>query len=111
MSSARLLLTLAATGLLWGQNVRPCGCGAESNGPPANRESRPYAQAPEDLRPFSKFTTPYYQNYTKIVEYNGAAREAVTLNPADVDTVRIGFLGPIENHRDQALGNMMLNGS
>jgi ABC-type branched-subunit amino acid transport system substrate-binding protein len=111
MSSVRWLIALASAGLLWGQNVTPCSCGAESAGPPPNRESRPYAQAPEDLRPFSKFTTPYYEHYTTLIEYNGAAREAPTLKPADVDSVHIGFLGPIENHRDQALGNMMLNGA
>ena len=31
-------------------------------------------------------------------------------NP-DVDEVRIGFLGPIENHPEQPLGQMMLNGA
>ena len=45
------------------------------------------------------------------MEYNGAARDAVTLKPQDVDEVRIGFLGPIENHPDEALGRMMLNGA
>ncbi len=88
-----------------------CACGANPPGPPANRELRPYAIAPEDMRPFSKFTVPYYENYTKQVEYNGAAREIPTLKPADVDEVRIGFLGPVENHPDEKLGKMMLNGA
>jgi ABC-type branched-subunit amino acid transport system substrate-binding protein len=63
------------------------------------------------MRPFSNFAEPYYENYTKTVEYNGAARDAVTLKPEDVDEVRIGFLGPVENHPDQALGRLMLEGS
>jgi ABC-type branched-subunit amino acid transport system substrate-binding protein len=71
----------------------------------------PYAGEPEDLRPFSKFTVPYYENYTKLVEYNGAARDVPTVKPEAVDEVRIGFLGPIENHPDQALGRMMLSGA
>ena len=45
------------------------------------------------------------------MEYNGAAREVPTLKPQDVDEVRIGFLGPVENHPDEALGRMMLNGA
>ncbi|HLJ50704.1 MAG TPA: ABC transporter substrate-binding protein [Bryobacteraceae bacterium] len=88
-----------------------CTCGANPPGPPANRELHPYASAPEDMRPFSKFTVPYYENYTKQVEYNGAAREIRTLKAEDVDEVRIGFLGPVENHPDERLGKMMLNGA
>jgi len=72
---------------------------------------RPYAGEPEDLRPFSKFTTPYYENYTKTVEYNGAARDTETVKPADIDEVRIGFLGPVENHPQEKLGKMMLAGA
>jgi hypothetical protein len=49
-----------------------CPCGAN----PAAKVSRtlePYAGAPEDLRPFSRFTKPYYEHYTKTPEYNGPA--------------------------------------
>jgi len=95
----------------WAQGAGPCSCGANPPGPPANREMRPYAGEPEDLRPFSKFTTPYYENYTKTVEYNGAARDTETVKPADIDEVRIGFLGPVENHPQEKLGKMMLAGA
>jgi ABC-type branched-subunit amino acid transport system substrate-binding protein len=71
----------------------------------------PYAGEPEDMRPFSRFTQPYYEHYTKIVEYNGAARDVPAPKLSDIDEVRIGFLGPVENHPDQALGRMMLNGA
>ena len=63
------------------------------------------------MRPFSKFTVPYYENYSKLVEYNGAARDVPTVKPEEVDEVRIGFLGPVENHPDQRLGTAMLNGA
>ena len=63
------------------------------------------------MRPFSKFTVPYYENYGKLVEYNGAARDVPTVKPEEVDEVRIGFLGPVENHPDQRLGNAMLHGA
>ena len=33
------------------------------------------------MRPFSKFTVPYYENYTRLVEYNGAARDVPTVKP------------------------------
>lgn len=87
---------------------RWCACGSNPPGPPPPRKSDPYAGAPEDMRPFSRFTRPYHEHYTGLVEYNGAARE---VPGPEVSEVRIGFLGPIRNHRDQALGNMMLNGA
>ena len=55
--------------------------------------------------------TPYYEFYTKLIEYNGAARDVPTVKASDVDEVRIGFLGPIENHPEEALGKMMLAGA
>ena len=105
------LLVLATAGMIGAQPPSHCSCGANPPGPPQNRELRPYANAPEDMRPFSKFTAPYYENYEKLIEYNGAARDVPTVKPADVDEVRIGFLGPIENHPDQKLGQMMLKGA
>jgi ABC-type branched-subunit amino acid transport system substrate-binding protein len=72
---------------------------------------KPYAQEPEDLRPFSKFTTPYYEHYTDIVEYNGAAREYPGPDVKDLTEIRIGFIGPISNHPDEVFGKRMLNGA
>ena len=96
-----VLLTLCAAAM----SAQTCACGANPPGPPPNRELRPYANAPEDMRPYSKFTVPYYEHYGKLVEYNGGARDVPTLKPEEVDEVRIGFLGPVENHPDQRLGS------
>jgi ABC-type branched-subunit amino acid transport system substrate-binding protein len=93
------------------QPLAKCACGANPPSSPAARELRPYAAAPDDMRPYSNFTAPYYSYYEKLVEYNGAARDAAIVKAADVDEVRIGFLGPVENHRDERLGKMMLNGA
>lgn len=91
------------------QTFTGCSCGANPPGRPAARTLKPYAQEPEDLRPFSKFTVPYYQHYVDQVEYNGAARSTPVVT--DVDEVRIGFIAPLENHPDLALGKRMLNGA
>jgi len=106
-----LWLAPAACGLLWAQGAGTCACGANPPGPPKQREVHPYAGSPADMRPYGKFTEPYYEHYTKTVEYNGGARDVPTLKASDVDEVRLGFLGPVENHPDQALGRMMLNGA
>ena len=106
--SAMLLLAL---GQVAAQPPAKCACGANPPPPPKNRELRPYANAPEDMRPYSNFTAPYYSHYEKLVEYNGAARDVPAVRPDAVDEVRIGFLGPVENHRDEQLGRMMLKGA
>ncbi len=88
-----------------------CACGQNPPGPPAARSLKPYAGAPQDLRPFSKFTTPYHEFYQDLIEYNGAARDLPEPNLQDLSEVRLGFIGPISNHPDQAAGNRMLNGA
>ena len=92
------------------QVIAQCSCGSNPPGLPAPRSLKPYANAPEDLRPFSKFTTPYYEHYQDLIEYNGAARDIPDPDLKDLSEIRIGFVGPLYNHPDQALGKRMLNG-
>lgn len=101
------LLVLSAAA----QNTNGCSCGSNPPGRPQPRSLRPYAGAPQDLRPWSKFGEPYFENYTDLVEYNGAARDVPDPGPKDITEVRIGFLGPLYSHPDQALGNRMLDGA
>ena len=104
------ILVLLAPGAMWGQ-APACACGAHPPGPPPDRTLQPYANTPGDLRPFSKFTPPYYEHYTKLVEYNGAARDIPAAKLADIPEVAIGFLGPVREHKDEALGQAMLHGA
>ena len=105
------ILVAMLAGAAWAQAPAPCSCGHNPPGPPATRSLKPYTGAPEDLRPFSKFTTPYHEFYQDLVEYNGAARDAADPDLRDLSEVRIGFIGPVYAHPDQALGNRMLNGA
>ncbi len=111
----RRLFLLSLAGLLglsaWGQSFDGCSCGSKSVGRPAPRVMKPYAGAPEDLRPFSKFTKPYWENYTDLVEYNGAARELPDGDLNQLTEIRIGFIGPIANQPDEVFGKRMLNGA
>ena len=104
-----LVLLVGSVCPAWSQTFKGCACGKNPPGRPAARSMKPYAQEPEDMQPFSKFTEPYYQHYVDLVEYNGAARDIPM--PKDVTEVRIGFIGPLENHPDAALGKRMLNGA
>jgi branched-chain amino acid transport system substrate-binding protein len=106
-----LLMTAVLAGAAWAQTPAPCPCGKNPPGPPPNRTLKPYANEPEDLRPFSKFTEPYHEFYQDLVEYNGAARDIPDPDPNSLSEIRIGFLGPLNYDPDQALGNRMLNGA
>lgn len=104
-----VLVLLCAAGA-WAQTAGGCSCGSHPPGRPANRTMTPYAQEPEDMRPFSKFTQPYYEHYTSLVEYNGAARDLPDGDARKLGEVRIGFIGPVSNHPDQVFGQRMLHG-
>ena len=93
------------------QTPGPCACGSNPPGRPPTRSLKPYTGAPEDLRPFSKFTTPYYEHYQDLIEYNGAARDIPDPDLKDLSEIRIGFLAPLYDHPDQVLGKRMLNGA
>jgi len=95
----------------WAQSLDPCPCGSKQPGPPAQRSLKPYTGAPDDLRPFSKFTTPYHEFYQDLVEYNGAARDVPDPSLKDLSEIRIGFVGPLYDHPQQVFGNRMLNGA
>jgi branched-chain amino acid transport system substrate-binding protein len=108
----RSLLAVAfIAGAALAQTPGPCSCGANPPGRPVQRTMAPYANAPDDLRPYAHFTKPYYEHYTKTVEYNGPARDVAVPDLKDITEVPVGFLGPVQEHRDQALGRMMLNGA
>jgi len=106
-----LLAALLAFARLIAADANSCSCGRNPPPPPPPRELAPYALEPEDMRPYNSYTKPYYYNYTKLVEYNGAARDVATVPASDVNEVRIGFLGPIYQHKDIKLGTAMLNGA
>ena len=89
----------------------PCPCVDKPAGPPASRSLKPYTGAPDDLRPFSKYTTPYHEFYQDLIEYNGAARDVPDAELKDLSEIRIGFVGPLYDHPQQVLGNRMLNGA
>jgi ABC-type branched-subunit amino acid transport system substrate-binding protein len=105
IAAAMLACTAAA------QTSVPCACGKNPPGRPESRSLKPYTGAPDDLRPFSKFTTPYYEYYQDLVEYNGAARDIPDPDLKSLSEIRIGFLAPLYDHPDQVLGNRMLNGA
>jgi len=108
VSIAAIAVVLACAA--WAQ-APPCSCGKNPPGLPHPRSLKPYAGAPQDLRPFSKFTEPYHEFYQDLVEYNGAARDIPDPDLSTLSEIRIGFLAPLYDHPDQALGARMFNGA
>ena len=108
----RLLLAVV---VLWVASAQAqqftCSCGSNPPGTPKPRTVTPYAGTPEDLQPYGKFTTPYYEHYTSLIEYNGAARELPDGDFKSLNEIRIGFLAPLYDNPEQALGKRMLNGA
>jgi branched-chain amino acid transport system substrate-binding protein len=92
-----------------GRNAHDCECGAHPPGPPRDRTVKPYANEPDDLRPYSKFATPYDLNYVNPNIYVGAGRDLP--EPKNLSEVRIGFCGPIEHNPDSLFGLRMLHGA
>ena len=106
-----VMIAAALSCAAWAQDSFTCSCGKHPPGRPAPRYLKPYAGAPDDLRPFSKFTPPYHEYYQDLIEYNGAAREVPDPDLKTLDEIRIGFLAPLYDHPDQVRGSRMLNGA
>lgn len=76
-----------------------------------------YGNTPNDFEPFGKFAEPYKRFFMEKLEFNGPGREKP--EPEGLDTVKIGFLGPLQPTvsvatggmtYDYVLGRKMLNG-
>lgn len=76
-----------------------------------------YGQTPRDLEPFG-YVAPFKRHFLVQMEYTGPGRGIP--EPENVDTVKIGFLGPIEptvsvatggRSHEENLGQMMLRGT
>ncbi len=106
-----VVLAAALMGAAWGQSTTVCACGKNPPGRPPTRSLKPYTGAPDDLRPFTKFTPPYHEYYQDLIEYNGAARDIPDPDLKTLDEIRIGFLAPLYDHPDQERGKRMLNGA
>ena len=109
--ASAFVLVIGLISSAYAQSPAPCACGKNPPGVPAPRTLKPYAAAPDDLRPYSKFTPPYYEHYQNLVEYNGAARDIPDADLKELTEIRIGFLAPLYDHPDQVRGARMLNGA
>jgi len=82
------------------------------------KEESNYGRTPAEYYPFGKFTKPYKRFFLDPLEYRGYGRNLP--EPANVESVKIGFLGPIAPtvsvatggpSHEQNLGRKMLQGA
>ncbi|MEJ2238711.1 MAG: ABC transporter substrate-binding protein, partial [Gemmatimonadales bacterium] len=61
-----------------------------------------YAKTPEEYRPYSRFENPYKMFFMNELEYPGYGRHIP--EPENVETVKIGFIGPIIRSVSESVG-------
>jgi ABC-type branched-subunit amino acid transport system substrate-binding protein len=86
--------------------------------PAPGEKKQVYGDTPEELVPYGRFTEPYKTFFLEPNEYRGYGRHLP--EPENVDSVKIGFLGPIEAtvsvatggaSHEEPLGRKMLQGA
>ncbi|MFQ5570383.1 MAG: ABC transporter substrate-binding protein [Rhodothermales bacterium] len=93
MLIALVLVMLAIPGSeLWGQT-----------------QTGSYGNTPDEMRPYRRFQEPYALFFDKPQPFLGTGREKSP--PPDLKLVKIGFLGPLEDSPEAALGRHMLQGA
>ncbi len=60
---------------------------------PSKSDTASYGKTPWEYKPYNRFQNPYKQFFLDTLEYPGYGRHIP--EPAKIDTVRIGFIGPI----------------
>ena len=66
------------------------------------RADSSYGLIPEEYRPFSNFEDPYKEFFLTVLEYPGYGRNLP--EPDSVETVKIGFIGPIMRSVSESYG-------
>lgn len=75
----------------------------------AQEKDPTYGKTPEELVPYGRYQDPYIMHFMEPKEFLGPGRdEVVTKMP---ETIRIGFLGPLERTEDVEFGRQMLQGA
>lgn len=73
------------------------------------QEIKHYADTPEELLPYGQFLDPYKLFFDEPQPYLGPGRDGNA--PADLESVKIGFVAPLEGSYDDSYGQAMLKGA
>ena len=73
------------------------------------QEIKNYGNTPDPLVPYYQFQKPYKLFFDTPQQYYGAARDKTI--PTGLKTVKLGFLGPLDESTEGSYGNEMLKGA
>jgi branched-chain amino acid transport system substrate-binding protein len=68
----------------------------------AQLDTTKYGKTPTEYKPYSRFSEPYKQFFVDKLEYPGYGRHIP--EPENIDTVKIGFIGPIIGSTANSIG-------
>ena len=68
-----------------------------------------YGNTPDAIVPYSRYQQAYKLFFDEPQPFRGSGREK--LAPTNLETIKIGFLGPMEGSSDMELGMQMLQGA
>lgn len=74
-----------------------------------SQEPSNYSNTPDEMVPFGRYQKAYKMFFEEPQPFLGPGRDKKA--PEGLETVRIGFLGPLEGSYEEALGLQMLQGS
>ncbi|MCK5207850.1 MAG: ABC transporter substrate-binding protein, partial [Cyclobacteriaceae bacterium] len=72
----------------------------------AQYKEKNYGNTPDKFVPYGNFQDAYIKHFMEPYPFLGAGREKA--EPIGLETVRIGFLGPLEGSKDDPKGKQML---
>jgi ABC-type branched-subunit amino acid transport system substrate-binding protein len=75
-----------------------------SNASNTSQDTLVYGRTPGEYEPYSRFEKPYKRFFLDTLEYPGYARHIP--EPAAIDTVKIGFIGPIIDTNTDPIGDL-----
>lgn len=75
----------------------------------AQYKEKNYGNTPDEIVPYANFQNAYVKHFEEPLPFRGAGREKA--EPVGLETVRIGFLGPLKNSKDAAKGKQLHQGA
>lgn len=75
----------------------------------AQYKEKNYGNTPDEVVPYANFQNAYKKHFVEPMPFRGSGREKAAAT--GLETVKIGFLGPLEGSKDVPKGQQMLQGS
>ncbi len=92
----------ALMAVVGGVGVSLIGATAQAQSRRSATDTSSYGRTPTEYRPYGRFDEPYKEFFLDVLEYHGYGRHLA--EPEHVETVKIGFVGPIIGTVSESVG-------